>query len=184
MNTNSDSLILNQKTAIFTALPQLMLIVAISNSAAGNNVMFISGLMDAPQTQGPGIGIIFEQDSTYADILHNSHYPTKYSFNLTKLNITGKTHYITSPFSTGNLTVYSPPSSGEYWVGNLPSGAQMLAEMAGASSWKEIVAIDDSAKLFNFNTAPNERRSIMRQPTRDRYPFSQQNINLEVKHYV
>jgi uncharacterized delta-60 repeat protein len=74
----------------------------------------------------------------------------------TAIDITDNTHYITSPFSTGSLTVATPGQSFHGTSGTIAGGAQVLAEMPGTSNGA-LVVIDIGGDLYGGGTAAGRR---------------------------
>jgi hypothetical protein len=74
----------------------------------------------------------------------------------TATDITDNSHYITSTYSTGSLTVASPGQSFHGVSGTVAGGAQVLAEMPG-QSYGALVVIDTGGALYDSGTAAGRR---------------------------
>ena len=129
-----------------------------SSAAASNDVMFISesasGSTTNTKARDLNIGIVVEEDRVWDEMGFGT--PGDGGVSHDTINITDDDHYITSPLSTGNLTVYS---AGYEMMGSLgspspslASGGESLAnENAGSSP--TLFVFDTGASLTSGNAA-------------------------------
>ena len=72
------------------------------------------------------------------------------------IDITDNTHYITSAFSTGSLTIASPAQPLHYLDGTIAAGAHVLAEQLATAN-RTLVVLDVGAALEPAGTAAGRR---------------------------
>jgi uncharacterized repeat protein (TIGR01451 family) len=128
------------------------------DAAASNDVMFISESVQSPnintKARDLNIGIVVEEraiedDMEFADI----HTPT--NIGGTQINVSDNTHYITTSFATGNLTVYTAADTLYRTEGTLAPGAQLLATEPGGG-FQTLFAFESGTQL-DTGTAANRR---------------------------
>ena len=102
------------------------------------------------------IGIVTEETALLDEFGFSS---GKLDFTDTAIDITDNTHYITSPFSVGSLTVTSSSQTFHYLDGTIAAGAFVLAEeLATANS--TLVVLDVGAALDPSGTAAGRRVNL------------------------
>jgi prepilin-type N-terminal cleavage/methylation domain-containing protein len=129
-----------------------------NNAATDNDVMFISESVTSGNVNtkalGLDIGVVVEEEALSDDMQFTSTYSTS-SGNATQIYVNDNSYYITNPFSTGNLTIYST-SDLVYRISTaLGSGAQVLAQQAGGGN-PCLFVFDTGAQLAS-STAVNRR---------------------------
>jgi hypothetical protein len=132
------------------------------NAAASNDVMFMSTTIDtaaattaAQRARTLNVGIVSEDISTWGALMYYSG-SNSTSNSGTTIYINDNSHYITQPFSTGNLTVFNSSTTRAGWGAALPAGGTLLAELASGSA-DTIFAVDTGGELYNSNYAINRR---------------------------
>jgi hypothetical protein len=152
---------------------------AYDNAAASNDVMWICATVDAPSTAGQrarglDIGIVSEDNSTWDELMYYSGSSSS-SDNSTSIYVNTNSHYITEPFSTGALPVFSSSTIRSGWNIALPAGATLLAEISSGGA-DTIFVVEDSGALYNSNYAANRRVFF---GVTDNTGFSNRTANLE-----
>ncbi|GAH77226.1 unnamed protein product, partial [marine sediment metagenome] len=131
---------------------------ALTAAAADADVAYISDrlhgndlntkLRDAP------IGVVNEDQDLYSDFGFSS--SQKEFSNITKLDIVDNSHYVTSPFSTGDLTVYSSGQQLCGVYGTIALDLEVLAERTNSSS-DVLTVLETGAELCDGGTAAGRR---------------------------
>jgi hypothetical protein len=103
--------------------------------------------------RGATIGVVNAESALENEFGFSSDYTT---FTDSAIDITDNTHYITSPFSTGSLTITSSAQPFHYVSGTIASGLQVLAEQPATTNGT-LVAIDTGGALFDSGTAAGRR---------------------------
>ena len=80
----------------------------------------------------------------------------KLNYTDSAIDITDNTHYITSAFSTGSLTIASPATDLHYLDGTIAAGAHVLAEQLATAN-RTLVVLDVGAALEPAGTAAGRR---------------------------
>jgi uncharacterized repeat protein (TIGR01451 family) len=78
----------------------------------------------------------------------------------TQTDIIDNTHWITQPFSTGLLNVYTADTARGYGLSGFGSGAQILAQVPGAPTQAMLIVYDSAAVLQDATEAPARRVGI------------------------
>jgi uncharacterized repeat protein (TIGR01451 family) len=78
----------------------------------------------------------------------------------TTTNIVDNSHFITSPFGTGSLTIFNDPAARWMAGWSFPPGAQILAQNPGDPTEGMIAAYDTGAELKSGYTAVNRRVGV------------------------
>ena len=134
---------------------------ALTSAAASNDVMFLS------DTAGGGsatirtldIGVVNENFSAWPTLLYSSSGDQNWNNNTT-IDIVDNGHYITSPFSTGSLTIHTSSDDVNYWEAGanpLPSGVTSLADSPTSTNDVALHVAETGATLYSSNTAVNRR---------------------------
>ena len=99
------------------------------------------------------IGIVLEEGALSDEIGFSS---GKLNYTDSAIDITDNTHYITSAFSTGSLTIASPAQPLHYLEGTIAAGAHVLAEQLATAN-RTLVVLDVGAALDPAGTAAGRR---------------------------
>ena len=99
------------------------------------------------------IGVVLEEGALSDEIGFSS---GKLNYTDSAIDITDNTHYITSVFSTGSLTITSSAQSLHYLDGTIAAGAQVLAEQLATAN-RTLVVLDVGAALDPAGTAAGRR---------------------------
>ena len=135
---------------------------ALASAAAANDVMFVSDTSPttiAYDLRDLDVGIVNEKFSAWNGFLYYGTQPQSYTTNTT-IDIVDNSHYITSPFSTGTLTIYTSTDDINYWPHNsdpLPSGATVLADSPTSTNHVAFHVAETGGSLYSGNTAVNRR---------------------------
>jgi hypothetical protein len=133
-----------------------------STAAANNDVMYISESVGS-YTVGDkatylDIGVVVEENLIDDDMEFISSVD-RHDVGGTQIDIVDNSHYITSPFSTGLLTIYtSSDNNYENWA-TVASGAEVLAEGVG-TNFSAVMAFDTGATLADLSSAVNRRVAL------------------------
>ena len=106
------------------------------------------------KAQGLATGVVTANNGSWTDMLLGS--PQNSSTGGTTINVVDTSHYITSPFATGNLTIYTS-SGGRGYTQNPGSGGQVLAQNPSAATQSMILTYDTSSLLEDSSAAPARR---------------------------
>jgi len=128
-----------------------------NNAAASNDVMYISESTSSgnvgTKARDLNIGIV-DDECWLWDAMEYGSTGDGNGYWGTYINITDNSHYITSPFSTGNLTVYTTDGNLNNLPSSLASGGQLLGQTP--ASEPTLFAFDTGADL-DAGTAANRR---------------------------
>ncbi|MEM9608233.1 MAG: LamG-like jellyroll fold domain-containing protein [Actinomycetota bacterium] len=144
-----------------TAIDDSSSSAAFASAASSNDVMFVSdssGSAAFGDLRGLDIGIVNEKFTYISSLMHASSSDQTFT-NATSMDIIDNSHYITSGFSTGSLTIHSSADDVNGWDESssaLPSGVQELADSPGSTNAVLWVA-DTGAALYSGNNAVNRR---------------------------
>jgi hypothetical protein len=151
------------------------------SAAASNNVMWMSTTIDASAATTAGqrarslnIRIVSDDISTWGALTYYSGSNSS-SSGATTIYVNNNSHYITQPFSTGNLTVFDSSTNRSGWGVALPAGATLLAELSSGGA-DTLFAVDTGGALYNSNTVANRRVFF---GVTDNTGFSSRTANLE-----
>ena len=97
------------------------------------------------------IGVVNEEGFLYDEFGISS---GAFFFNATATNIVDNSHYITTPFSTGSLTILSSTQTLVQLDGTLAGGIDTLASDFG---WPSLSVVDTGGALYNGGTAAGRR---------------------------
>jgi len=112
------------------------------------------------------VGVVCEDEDGDDDLGFSSANGVDYTGN--RIDVIDNSHYITSPFSTGQLTVFTVAHQAlSYLNGTAAGGLQILAERAGPSNDVHFI-LETGAALYPSGTATGRR---VRMPWRD-YDFN------------
>ena len=129
-----------------------------ASEAASNEVMFISESVDSGTVNTKpldlDIGVVVEEEGLSDDMEFSANYSTSYS-TVDQIYISDNSHYITNPFGTGDLTIYSTNDYVYRISTALGSGAQVLAQQAGGGN-PSLFVFDTGAQLAS-GSAVNRR---------------------------
>lgn len=139
-----------------------------NDAADANNLIFISDSVDSGnldnKARGLAIPIISEDTSTWESLMYSSSSGTASTTSET-VNIVDDLHDITSPFDTGNLTIYSSSTLANFWVTlfgiTLPPGAQVLGEGSGNPDRKWLITFESGAELEGIDNYAANRRVLI-----------------------
>ncbi len=128
---------------------------AFDTAAAANDVGYISGQV-SPNTvktklKAKPLGVVSEEPNLSDDFAVAS---KNTSASTSSINIAKNNHYITSPFSTGTLTIASSSQAFNTWTGTLANDLNTLATINGAPS---LVVVETNGKLNDGTTAAGRR---------------------------
>ncbi|MEM9561346.1 MAG: hypothetical protein AAGA93_01930, partial [Actinomycetota bacterium] len=134
---------------------------AYSSAAAANDVMFLSDTAGNVQNNARSldVGLVVEAYSNIENNLFASSSSQSFTSN-TSITITDNSHYITSPVSTGSLTIQTSSDDVNYWrsdVTALPAGVDVLATSPTSSQHSALFVAETGGTLYSANTAPNRR---------------------------
>lgn len=123
------------------------------------DVVYLSTLIGSSvgnKLDGATVGVVTEESSTYDAMLiatGNGNYTS------TDIDITDNSHYITSPFSTGTLTIMSSSSTLKHLGGTIGSGVTTLAERPSSSS-ASLAVLDAGDIGHDGSPAPGRRVAL------------------------
>ncbi len=100
------------------------------------------------------IGVVYEEDNLDDDLKLAEEDGD--DFSASAIDITDNSHYITSPFSTGSLTVLTTSEDMAYLSGTKASGRQTLAEKLSSSN-EVLVVVEAGATLYGGGSAAARR---------------------------
>ncbi|MEM7271833.1 MAG: hypothetical protein AAF547_02030, partial [Actinomycetota bacterium] len=134
---------------------------ALTSAAASNDVMFLSDTASGGSStiRGLDIGVVSEAFSGWNTLLYSGSGDQDWN-NDTTIDIVDNTHYITSPFSTGSLTVHTSADDVNYWdaaASALPAGVTVLADGPSSTNHAALHIADTGGALYSSNTAVNRR---------------------------
>ena len=134
---------------------------ALTTAAAANDVLFLSDTAGggSATVRGLDIGVVNETFTAWPTLLYSGSSNEDWASDTT-IDIVDNTHYITSPFSTGSLTVHTTADDVNYWQSNLqalPSGVTALADSPTSTQHETILVADTGGSLYSANTAVNRR---------------------------
>jgi len=131
-----------------------------STAAANNDVMYISESANSgtvgTKARDLDIGVVLEENLLDDDMEFSSSPVDRADVGGTQIDIVDNSHYITSPFSTGVLTIYDSSDNNYENRATVASGAEVLAEGVG-SNYATIMAFDTGATLDDLTSAVNRR---------------------------
>ncbi|MEL6983844.1 MAG: right-handed parallel beta-helix repeat-containing protein, partial [Actinomycetota bacterium] len=132
-----------------------------ATAAAANDVLFFSDTANGTSAivAGLDIGVVTEIYAGWRNTLYASTDEMGWGNNTT-VDIVDNSHYITSPFSTGSLTVHTSADDVNYWnsgASALPAGVTVLAESPTSASHDSLLVAETGGTLYSANTAPNRR---------------------------
>ena len=145
-----------------TAIDDNSSAAAFTAAASANDVMYVSDTAMttiAYEVQDLDIGIVNEKFSAWNGLLYYGTQPQDWTTNTT-INIVDNSHYITSPFSTGSLSIYTSGDDINYWPDGtdpLPAGVTSLADSPTSTNHVALHIADTGASLYSANTAINRR---------------------------
>ncbi|MGD9166070.1 MAG: DUF2341 domain-containing protein, partial [Syntrophobacterales bacterium] len=129
-------------------------------AAANNDVMYISEscASSAVGTKAAllDIGIVNEENYTWDQMRFTA--TADQDLNHTTILISDNSHYITSPFSTGNMMIYGSADGIGNMVAGLASGGQLLATENNTGS--PTLFVFETGAALTSGTAPNRRVGI------------------------
>lgn len=130
------------------------------NAAAANDVVYVSEQVSSGSIAGKlpnfTIGIVLEERLLLSELgISNGSTST---FTSTRIDVVDDSHYITSPYSTGNLTIQSNDDMSDL-TGTLAGGAQVLAERQSSSN-AVLVALQQGEALYGGGDAPGRRVAV------------------------
>ena len=141
---------------------------------AANDVVFISETVNSNQvgakTASAPIGVV-SQDGDYnpdLGLASGSAHPVGDS-----INITDNSHYITQPFASGSLEIYTQAMEQLTSSGALNADQQQLADSGGLAS---LIALDKGAAMEGGGSAAG-RRVMLPLGTRSRFDWDRLNAN-------
>ncbi|MGB5345039.1 MAG: LamG domain-containing protein, partial [Woeseia sp.] len=124
-------------------------------AVSSSNVVFLTNDVTASSVGsklvGATIGVVTSEDNLSDEFGISSGIAWESG---TAVTIDNNSHYITSPFSTGSLTIFSSGESLAYLTGSL---APDLKTLASSSSGFGIVALEAGAALYSSGTAAGRR---------------------------
>lgn len=131
-----------------------------STAAANNDVMYISesasGSTVGTKATNLDIGVVSEENLLDDDMEFSSSPVDRADVGGTQIDIVDNSHYITSTFSTGVLTIYTSSTNNYENRATVASGAEVLAEGVG-SNYATLMAFDTGATLDDLSSAVNRR---------------------------
>ncbi|MGH1488959.1 MAG: beta strand repeat-containing protein, partial [Acidimicrobiales bacterium] len=131
-------------------------------TAAANDVMFVSDTARfdiSYDTRNLDIGIVNENFSGWNGLLSYGSQPQAATTG-TALNVVDNSHYITSTFGTGSLTIHSASDTISYWPSGpnaLPAAVTVLVESPTSTSHEALHVAETGAALYSGLTATNRR---------------------------
>ncbi|MEZ5227840.1 MAG: FG-GAP-like repeat-containing protein [Acidimicrobiales bacterium] len=135
---------------------------AFTAAASANDVMFVSDTINdvahEAKVRDADIGVVAEKFGSKGIYLFGT--PNEDFTNQTTMTVVDNTHFITEPFATGSLTIYSAADDVNYWLGTitaLPSGVQVLADSPTNTEHQALYVAETGATLYSANVAPNRR---------------------------
>jgi len=100
------------------------------------------------------IGVVNEEMDLYDDLGFAS--GRWWYANKTVMNVVDNTHYMTSPFSLGGLTIFSPKQSLTGPVNKLAAGLRVLGENPNGN-WPVLTVLETGTQLYGGGTAAGRR---------------------------
>ena len=129
------------------------------NAATNSDVMFVSEEVGSStvgvKTRDLTIPIVDEENYHWDEMGFTTGGSTNEDNTATSLAIQNSSHFITSPFSPGSLTIYNPGGDLAYYsIGNLASG---ITELATRTSGEPCLFAAETGAQLNGLTAPARR---------------------------
>ena len=161
-STSSPSAQETQRTTFFQDIGYTVTLIAASDSqasfdtaAAANDVAYISEDIISSnlntKLKSKPLGIVNEEPALPDDFAVTS---TSTSSSVSAITIATNNHFITSPFSTGSLTITSSAQPLLTWTGTTAPGLTTLATISGAPS---LALVDAGGSLYDGTTAAGRR---------------------------
>ncbi|MEM9132958.1 MAG: hypothetical protein AAF962_18850, partial [Actinomycetota bacterium] len=135
---------------------------AFTSAAAANDVLFVSDTANgtiAYDVRDLDIGIVNENFSGWSGLLYAGTQDQDWN-NDTTVDIVDNSHYITSPFPTGSVTVHTSADDVNYWDGDSsahPTGVTTLADGPRDTDHYALNVAETGAALYSGNTAVDRR---------------------------